>query len=587
MTLSAIFVFAFSLVIGGDKPQSRVAVNAQWAYEDSIRFADEDLRESPTMAVIPCMLQAEEPVATAVDQAREAYEQSLRDTDAERLKTVKDAHSVYVKQLQTAKDVYLKELRGDLDEALESKDLKLANDIDATIKSITESSVPPDSKSPLTVAAKDAYSSATKEAALKQRQRDEAARTVFEDRLKGLIDAAMVSKDLPEANRLNEMLATLNDRMPDGLQFVQIPSGEFEMGSPGQEMGRGRDESPHRVRITRPFEMSIHEITQEQFEFVMGTNPSHFKGPNHPVDQVTWEEAVKFCDTLSQISRRQGSEYGFRLPTEAEWEYACRAGSTTMFHFGDDPSRLGDYAWFLDNSGETTHPVGQKNPNAWGLYDMHGNVFEWCQDFYFERAVASVDPQGPRKGVDRILRGGAWYNAPRFQRSANRGQKGPQHRDHGYGFRVVRGPNNDPAGSIARSFLVPVPALGAVTAGSFTAFTVPAHPRARESFHVVIEIQLPKGVSEFPILDLSGEMRAADGYSHKIPYDRRNPYAASTIAMRVLDKTTKLQIESQRVQFMIKAPGTKPLIPHVIRIRSELLNEEQELVLIPTPAAEK
>ncbi len=542
-------------------------------------------------SAITCMLLADQPMATTVEQAQNLYEQSLRDADAKRLTTVNDAQSTYLKQLEIAKDAYLKKLRADLDMALESKDLALANRINATLKSASESSIPPDAESPLTVAAKEAFASAKQEADVEQRKLHEAARIEFSERLKGFLDAALVSKDLTEANRLNELLANVDARMPDGLQFVQIPFGEFEMGSPPGETGRGRDETPLRVRISRPFEMSIHEITQDQFEFVMGANPSQFKGPSHPVDQVTWEEAVKFCENLTQISRRQGTEYGFRLPTEAEWEYACRAGSTTMFSFGDDPSLLGDHAWFIGNSGGTSHPVGQKNPNSWGLYDMHGNVFEWCQDCYYQHRKGGDDPLGPSSGDGRTLRGGAWYNAPRYHRSANRGQNRPKHRDTGYGFRIVRGPNNGPGDFVGRSILLPVPALGAVTKGNFTAFFYPANPKAKERFHVVIEIRLPPNVREFPISDLSGEINNA-GKPRAIPNFNVQSYPTEgftdvLVKKRHLEPTSKLRIERQKVQLLIPIqPTTKPQVQN-IRIRSELLGEEQEMILTPSEQTEQ
>jgi hypothetical protein len=185
--------------------------------------------------------------------------------------------------------------------------------------------------------------------------------------------------------------------------------------------------------------MSIYEVTQAQFEIVMGANPSHFKGADNPVDQVTWDEAAEYCHRLSELPEEKAAGHAYRLPTESEWEYACRAGSDAAFSFGNDPAAIGEYAWFLANSGGTSHPVGQKKPNAWGLYDMHGNVFEWCFDWYSSGPTpVSTDPQGAKSGLGRVLRGGAWYNGEKLQRSANRGKNQPGHRDHGYGFRVVR-----------------------------------------------------------------------------------------------------------------------------------------------------
>jgi formylglycine-generating enzyme required for sulfatase activity len=150
--------------------------------------------------------------------------------------------------------------------------------------------------------------------------------------------------------------------------------------------------------------MGVTEVTQAQYEAVMGTNPSYFKGQTNPVENAFWEDATEFCKKLSEKTRQT-----VRLPTEAEWEYACRAGTQTAFSFGDDPSALGDYAWHAGNSGERSHPVGQKKPNAWGLYDMHGNIWEWCADRYgkYPKGFAT-DPSGPTTGDTRVSRGGSW-----------------------------------------------------------------------------------------------------------------------------------------------------------------------------------
>jgi len=224
------------------------------------------------------------------------------------------------------------------------------------------------------------------------------------------------------------------------MELVLIPAGEFMMGSPSSESGR---EGPqHRVRITRPFYMGKYEVTQEQFEAVKGWDPSHYKGPSNPVERVSWNDAVKFCYRLSQ---RTGCDV--RLPTEAEWEYACRAGSSTAFHFGDSGSQLGDYAWNSGNSGGKTHPVGQKRPNAWGLYDMYGNVFEWCQDWYdsdYYGQSPAADPKGPSSGMDRVLRGGCWNSGAGRCRSAFRSHylpwDPPGLTPYYVGFRVVVSP---------------------------------------------------------------------------------------------------------------------------------------------------
>ena len=225
-----------------------------------------------------------------------------------------------------------------------------------------------------------------------------------------------------------------------GMNFKLIPSGEFLMGSPESEEGHDDDESEHRVRITKSFELGVHEVTQEQYEQVMETNWSEFKGPQNPVENVSWEDAVEFCRKLSELSAEKSAGYVYRLPTEAEWEYACRAGTKTRYSFGDSDVELGENAWCSENSGATTHPVSLKKPNAWGLYDMHGNVFEWCQDWHADYPSAAVtdDPTGPASGSYRVIRGGGWYSSADYCRSAIRVRDFPSERNDDVGFRVVR-----------------------------------------------------------------------------------------------------------------------------------------------------
>jgi formylglycine-generating enzyme required for sulfatase activity len=208
--------------------------------------------------------------------------------------------------------------------------------------------------------------------------------------------------------------------------FVQIPAGEFMMGS---ENGNADEKPVHRVRISHPFEMSKYEVTQAQWEAVMGSNPSEFKGAKMPVENVSWYDAQEFIQRLN--ARDDG--YVYRLPTEAEWEYACRAGNYV--------GKLDAMAWYDNNSDNTTHPVGTKQPNAWGLYDMHGNVFEWCQDWYDSNYYAespSVDPQGSESGSFRVKRGGGWMFPAGFARSAARDFYSPVYHFNFLGLRLVR-----------------------------------------------------------------------------------------------------------------------------------------------------
>jgi len=167
----------------------------------------------------------------------------------------------------------------------------------------------------------------------------------------------------------------------------------------------------------------------------MGDNPSHFKGPKNPVETICWNDCQKFVEKLN--AKVRGGK--FSLPTEAQWEYACRAGSTTRYCFGDEESGLGEYAWYGENAGGKTHPVGEKKPNAWGLYDMHGNVWEWCQDWcnsgYYANSPTD-DPMGPSGGAYRVVRGGTWDGPARNCRSAGRGSFVPGYRHDYLGFRV-------------------------------------------------------------------------------------------------------------------------------------------------------
>jgi formylglycine-generating enzyme required for sulfatase activity len=219
-----------------------------------------------------------------------------------------------------------------------------------------------------------------------------------------------------------------------GMKFRLIPAGEFRMGSSKDDPERVGDETSHHVQISKPFYMGVYEVTQEEYKEVMEENPSRFKDPSRPVEQVSWKDATAFCVKLSEMDPR----FIYRLPTEAEWEYACRAGTTTRYSFGDDLDP--QYVWFRDNSGGGSHAVGRMRPNAWGLYDMHGNVREWCQDRYarnYHLDPSPVDPAGPRTGSNRVARGGGWYVTPEYCRSASRARYAPIDRFFNLGFRVA------------------------------------------------------------------------------------------------------------------------------------------------------
>jgi hypothetical protein len=216
-----------------------------------------------------------------------------------------------------------------------------------------------------------------------------------------------------------------------------IPPGHFTTGSPEDEPGRYEDEGPqHQVTLAQGFWLFDTLVTQALWQAVMGDNPSHFQSPQRPVERVSWEDCQHFIARLNQ--RIPGLELS--LPTEAQWEYACRAGSASMYCFGDDEQLLGDYAWFSSNSQTRTHPVGQKRTNAWCLHDMHGNVWEWVQDWYLDgyyNDSPRTDPIGPELGEDRVVRGGSWHSEAVYGRSAHRGSRKPTNRDNNLGFRLA------------------------------------------------------------------------------------------------------------------------------------------------------
>lgn len=227
-----------------------------------------------------------------------------------------------------------------------------------------------------------------------------------------------------------------------GMAFVLIPPGVFVMGSPEHEPGRYDDEIQHEVTISQSFYLQVTPVTQGQWRAVMGTNPSSFQnsGEDCPVEQVSWHDTQQFIRRLN--GRREGT---YRLPTEAEWEYAARAGSTTAFANGeiislfcDHDANLDDTGWYCGNSGWDTHPVGLKTQNAWDIYDMHGNVYEWCQDWYGSYPTSSLlDPEGPASGFRKVMRGGSWFSSAKACRLATRLHMSPNSKSAFMGFRVV------------------------------------------------------------------------------------------------------------------------------------------------------
>ena len=241
-----------------------------------------------------------------------------------------------------------------------------------------------------------------------------------------------------------------------GVEMVSIPGGSFLMGSAREDEP---DEIPHEVQLS-PFYIDKYEVTQEEYQRVMGVNPSRRKGTDNPVEQIRWANAAAYCNARSLLEgfrpaydpvtwKCDFEADGYRLPTEAEWEFAARAGTETLYSFGDDPSQLKLHAWSKLNSTRGPHPVGKKEPNPWGLHDIYGNVWEWCNDFYQEdyyRQSPAQNPPGPEAGENRVVRGGCWNSRPNMCRSSYRNYENPGYTDACFakdvsgfvGFRCVR-----------------------------------------------------------------------------------------------------------------------------------------------------
>ena len=256
-----------------------------------------------------------------------------------------------------------------------------------------------------------------------------------EERIRREKEEERVKKEKEEQDRLKKQREEEERRKLSnsiGMEFVKIPSGEFMMGS-----NEYNGEQPvHKVTIKTSFLLGKYPVTQKQWTKVMGSNPSRFKGDSFPVEKISWDDAQKFIQKLNQM---EGTDE-YRLPSEAEWEYACRAGTTTKYSFGDNESKLGDYAWYWSNSDSKTHPVGQKKPNSWGLYDMHGNVCEWCQGRFYDNYNSAPCVGNPWESgrSDRVNRGGSWGSSAKDCISTYRSWNSPCFCGSGLGFRVLR-----------------------------------------------------------------------------------------------------------------------------------------------------
>lgn len=251
------------------------------------------------------------------------------------------------------------------------------------------------------------------------------------------------NKKKPESKPKSEVIQSKNIIQFLGMKFVLIKPGTFMMGSSADETGRDNDETQHSVTLTKKFYIQTTEVTQGQWRKAMKSNPSYFKdsGDDCPIESVSFDDCQEFIQKLN----KQENTNKYRLPTEAEWEYACRAGSKTAFTNGDitkkdwiHNAKLDQISWYSANSERKTHPVGQKEPNKWGVYDMHGNVWEWCQDRYGRYPYQYlIDPEGASSGTRRVFKGGSWLNDAAQCRSANRFRDIPSFKSRYLGFRLV------------------------------------------------------------------------------------------------------------------------------------------------------
>jgi formylglycine-generating enzyme required for sulfatase activity len=251
------------------------------------------------------------------------------------------------------------------------------------------------------------------------------------------IDAYRESSALAGEAKASFVIADLS------MEMLWVKPGTFEMGSPSSEKNRADDETPHTVTLSQGFYLGKHEVTQSEWEKVMGSNPSHFNGADRPVERVSWTAVTSFCEKLTELEHKAGrlpSGMFYQLPTEAQWEYACRAGTTTTFSFGDELTAKDSN--FDRSVGETTD-VGKYPANAWGFHDMHGNVWEWCADWYGDYPAGAVrDPFGPSDGSLRVLRGGSWLGPANYARSTDRNWYVPAFSFLTLGFRLSLRPTS-------------------------------------------------------------------------------------------------------------------------------------------------
>ena len=359
------------------------------------------------VAALRLTVGADEPETLSAVQARAIYEKSIAMADTARAEAV-----------QAAKDDALTELASALETSVKNKNRKEANVIATAIKSLTEKSVLEAGLLPAVDTIKEGYEASIESARKQYAEQISPAQIKYlaalEAALETAMDAAFVAKDLEEVNRIDAAMEPLRaeaDRL-EADRVGSLPPFKNTIGMSFKQLygGPGGD-----------FSIGVHEVTQQQYESVMGDNPSSIKGANSPVETVSWHDAVAFCAKLSSLPAEVAAGREYRLPTEAEWEYACRAGTTTAYSFGDDAQDLGNYAWFSANS-ESTHAVGEKLPNGWGLYDMYGNVWEWCSD---------------AEGSDRVIRGGSWDFVAAFCRSAFRLRSDRASRSNYVGFRLA------------------------------------------------------------------------------------------------------------------------------------------------------